>query len=416
VIGLEEIREARRLHRGRLEPTPLFPSQALAGKGREVWLKAENLQPTGSFKIRGATHRVTHLDAEERRRGVVAASAGNHAQGVAMAAALQGVPATIVMPADSPIIKMEQTRGYGAEVHFVDGGIEEAVSRAMALRQEGGLTFIHPFDDPLIQAGQGTAGLEILEDRPDVETIVVPVGGGGLIAGISVAVKEQKPDVRIFGVQAEGAAPAARSLAEGRRVGLKIASTMADGIRVREVADSTLEVMRRHVEAVVTVSDEEISGAMVLLLERSKLVVEGAGAAGVAALMAGRLPQDLGRTVVVLSGGNADTNLLSRVIQRGLTAVGRYVQVQVQIPDRPGYLRKILDVVAERRANILDIAHDRSGWRVPLGDVQVELLLETRDPAHGREILAALESLGMPTQLWGRDAYRRQRRRPLPLL
>jgi threonine dehydratase len=416
VIGLDDIREARKSHRGKLEPTPIFPARALSGDGRQVWLKAENLQPTGSFKIRGALHRVSRLGEDERRRGVVAASAGNHAQGVAMAASLEGVPATIVMPADSPVIKMEQTRSHGADVQFVDGGIEEAVALAMELRREKGLTFVHPFDDPLIQAGQGTAGLEILEGRPDVEAIVVPVGGGGLIAGISVAVKEQNPDVRIFGVQAEGADPASRSLADGRRVRLKIASTMADGIRVREVADSTFQVMRRHVESVVTVSDEEISRAMVHLLERSKLVVEGAGAAGVAALLAGRLPPDLGRTVVVLSGGNADTNLLSRVIQRGLTAAGRYVQIQVQIPDRPGYLRKILAVVAERRANILDINHDRSGWRVPLGDVQVELLLETRDPAHGREILTALESLGMPSKLWGRDAYRRQRRRPLPLI
>ncbi len=415
MIRLADVRAAARRQRGKVRPTPLFLSHALGeDTGQEVWLKAESLQRTGSFKIRGATNRISRLSATERRRGVVAASAGNHAQGVALAALLHHVPATIVMPRDAPIIKMERTRGYGARVILVEGNIEEAIARAHQLREEKGFTFIHPFDDPHIQAGQGTCGLEILKDLPDVGSIVVPVGGGGLISGIAVAVKEQRPRVRIFGVQAKGAAPAVESFHRGRRTGVRRAVTMADGIKIREVADSTFALMQRHVEDIVTVTDEEISQAMVMLLEKAKLVVEGAGAAGVAALQGKHLPGVRGKTVVVLSGGNADTNLLARVIERGLTAAGRYVQLQITIPDRPGYLRSILDVVAEQGANIVDIAHYRSGWRVTLGDVEVELLLETRHPGHGREILAALKARGMSAELWGRAAYRRRRRHLLP--
>jgi len=396
LITLDDILAARQRQAGRVLTTPMYP---LPGS-RDVWLKAENLQNTGSFKIRGATNRISLLSADERRGGVVAASAGNHAQGVALAASLQSVPATIVMPQDAPIIKMERTRAAGAQVILVAGGIEEAMERAHVLARDQGLVYIHPFDDPRIQAGQGTAGLEILEALPDVESIVVPVGGGGLIAGISVAVRRQQPTVRIFGVQAHGADPAARSLRAGHPVAVQQATTMADGIRVRAVAESTFRIMHELVEDVVTVSDEEISRAMVHLMETSKLMVEGAGAAGMAALLApGRLPAQLGRTVVVLSGGNVDTNLIARVIERGLIAAGRYVMVVVRIPDRPGHLRDILEVVATQPANILDIRHDRSGWRIPLGQVEVRLLLETRHPEDGRQICSVLTEHGMEAEL-----------------
>ena len=399
MITLAEIQGAREHQQGRVLNTPLFPLAERLPGTEGIWLKAENLQHTGSFKIRGATHCIALLSDQERQRGVVAASAGNHAQGVAQAASLQDVHATIVMPHDAPLIKVERTRRTGAEIVLVEGGIEEAMERAHQIARERSLTFIHPFDDPRVQAGQGTAGLEILEALPAVDSIVVPVGGGGLIAGISVAVRQQRSQVRVFGVQAGGAAPAARSLKAGRPVTLEKATTMADGIRVRAVADSTFAVMRRYVEAIVTVSDEEISQGMVYLMETTKLVVEGAGAAGMAALLAGRLPTGLGRTVVVLSGGNADTNLIARVIERGLISAGRYVLVVVNIPDRPGYLRDILNIVATQPANILDIRHDRSSWRVHLGDVQVQLLLETRQAAHGEEICAALRARGMDASL-----------------
>lgn len=400
MITLDDIQEARRRQQGRVLATPLFSmAESFAGTDG-VWLKAENLQHTGSFKIRGATNRIALLDAQERKQGVIAASAGNHAQGVARAAAQQGVPATIVMPQDAPIIKMERTRETGAEVILVEGDIEEAVERAHLLAQERGLTFIHPFDDPRIQAGQGTAGLEILEDLPDVDSIVVPVGGGGLISGIAVAVRERRPHVRIFGAQARGAAPASRSIRAGRLLPLDQARTMADGIRVRSLSQSTLDIMSRHVEDVVAVGDEEISQAMVYLMERTRLVVEGAGAAGLAAILCGdRLPGDLGRTVVVLSGGNVDTNLIARVIERGLITAGRYVLLVVRIPDRPGYLKGILDVVTSRHANILNVRHDRSGWRVPLGEVEVQLLLETRHPHDGQDMCDDLCRQGMAATL-----------------
>lgn len=399
MITLADIQDARERQQGQVLKTPLFPLPVELPGNKGLWLKAENLQHTGSFKIRGATHRIALLSDQERRRGVVAASAGNHAQGVAQAATLQDVQATIVMPGDAPIIKVERTRQTGAEIVLVEGGIEEAMERAHEIARERDLTFIHPFDDPRIQAGQGTVGLEILEALPAVDSIVVPVGGGGLIAGISIAVRQQRSQVRVFGVQAAGAAPAAHSLKAGRLVALESATTMADGIRVRAVADSTFAVMRRYVEDIVTVSDEEISLAMVYLMETTKLVVEGAGATGMAAILAGRLPSGLGRTVVVLSGGNADTNLIARVIERGLIRAGRYVQVVVNIPDRPGHLRDILNIVATQPANILDIRHDRSSWRVQLGNVQVQLLLETRQATHGKEICAALRARGLDASL-----------------
>ncbi|MFQ5670791.1 MAG: threonine ammonia-lyase [Acidobacteriota bacterium] len=406
MITLDDVRRAYLPQKKHIRPTPLFPSDALhRATGCLVWLKAENLQRTGSFKIRGATSRLALLSPEERHHGVVAASAGNHAQGVALAASLEHVSATIVMPQDSPIIKSEQTQEDKADVLLVEGGIEEALARAHQLEAERKLVFIHPFDDPWIQAGQGSVGLEILADLRQVDTVVVPVGGGGLVSGIAVAVREEKPDVKIFGVQAEGADPARQSLREGRLVRLARAVTMADGIRVRTVAQSTLDVMKRYLEDVVTVTDEQLSRAMAWLLEKEKLVVEGAGAAGVAALLAGRLPPDTGSTVIVLSGGNADTNQLARVIERGLAAVGRYVLLRVRIPDRPGYLKGVLDVVAARRANILDIVHYRTGWHVPLGQVAVEMLLETRHPEHGNQIAASLREKGLSARLWDRNAY-----------
>ena len=409
MIRLRDVRAARRRVRRYVLDTPLLASAALSHPGSlDVRLKAENLQHAGSFKIRGALNRISHLSPTEKRRGVIAASAGNHAQGVALAASLVGTPATIVMPEDSPITKVERTRRFGAEVTLVPGGLEEAIAAALRLGAARGLTFIHPYDDPLIQAGQGTVALEILAAAPEVTSIVIPVGGGGLIAGMAVAIKESRRGVKVFGVEAQGAAPAAASLRRGRRVVLRRAVTLADGIRLREVAESTLAVMRRHVDDVVTVTDEEISQAMVLLLEDARLVVEGAGAAGVAALLGHRLPR-LGRhPVVVLSGGNADTNLLARVIERGLTAAGRYVFFRTRVPDKPGQLKGMLEIVASERANILDIQHHRTGWRVPLGDVEIEMLLEMRHPSHGREILAALRARGITAEMWGKAAYHRR--------
>ncbi|MGH3980666.1 MAG: threonine ammonia-lyase [Pseudonocardiaceae bacterium] len=394
MVGVGDIRAARELLTGVVRCTPIEVSRVLEQRcGVPVLLKCENLQRTGSFKIRGAYVRIHRLPPDERDRGVVAASAGNHAQGVALAARLLGTTATVFMPARVPLPKLAATRAYGAQVHLVGDVLEESLAAAREFSAETGAVFIHPFDHPDVLAGQGTAGLEILEQRPDVGTVLVPAGGGGLVGGIAAAVKGIQPEVRVVGVQAEQAAAWPRSLAAGRPVRLEQMHTMADGIAVGEPGPVTYAHVAELVDEVVTVSEESLSRALLLCLERAKLVVEPAGVAAVAAALdaPGRFP---GPVVAVLSGGNVDPLLLMHVIQHGLAAAGRFLALRITVPDRPGELAAMLVRVGELGANVVDVAHSRIGGGLALGDVEVALSLETRGPQHCGQLVADLGSVG----------------------
>jgi len=362
--------------------------------GRDVWLKLENLQRTGSFKVRGAMNKVLSLDAEVRARGLVAASAGNHAQGLALAAKLAGVPATIVMPESTALIKIRRTEHYGAEVVLHGATYDDAQREAHARVAAEGRTLVHPFDDADVIAGQGTVALELLAQVPDVEAVVVPIGGGGLIAGMALALRALRPEVRIVGVQAEGAAPMALSCAAGKPTTVARPTTIAEGIRVGFTGELTFPIVHALVDEVVTVSDDAITEAVVQMLLMSKVVPEAAGAAGVAALLAGKVAGTR-NVCAVLSGGNIDLNLLGRMIESGLANQGFYHLVTVRLADAPGELQRIVDVLRAGKANIVDIKHHRAGWKVPVGSVDVEVLVETRHPGQGEEIERDLAAAGM---------------------
>ncbi|HSE71859.1 MAG TPA: threonine ammonia-lyase [Nocardioidaceae bacterium] len=391
---LADIEEAREQLRGVAIETPMEESRWLSGvAGGPVYLKCENLQRTGSFKIRVAYLRMSRLSEEERAHGVVAASAGNHAQGVALAAQLLGIKSTVFMPEGAPIPKEKATRGYGADVRFHGTTVDQALEAAKAFAAETGAVLIHPFDHIDIVTGQGTCGLEILDQCPDVRTVLVSTGGGGLIAGIATAIKARRPDVRVVGVQAEGAAAYVRSLAEGHPVALETMSTMADGIAVGCPGEVPFKAVQEHVDEIVTVSEESLSRALLMLLERAKLVVEPAGAAAVAALLddPGKYPTP---AVAVLSGGNLDPLLLMRVIRHGMAAAGRYLFFRVRIPDLPGGLARLLDEIADLEANVLDVVHERTSATLHVDEVEVALQVETRGPAHAERVLARLRECG----------------------
>jgi threonine dehydratase len=396
VVRRADIEAARELLGDVARRTPVEGSRPLSeAVGGPVFAKCENLQRTGSFKIRGAYVRIARLSAAERRGGVVAASAGNHAQGVALAAALLDTAATVFMPEGAPIPKVEATRAYGAQVRFAGRTVDEALVAAQEFATGTGAVLIHPFDHPDIVAGQGTVGLELLEQQPDVRTVVVGVGGGGLISGIAAAVKETRPDVRVVGVQAAGAAAYPASLRSGRPTPLPSMATIADGIAVGCPGELTYRMVHDLVDDVVTVSEEALSQALLLCLERAKLVVEPAGAAGVAALMddpSGFEPP----VVTVLSGGNIDPVLLLRLLRHGMAAAGRYLSFHVRIPDRPGALAALLAVLGESGANVLDVEHLRTGAKLHLDEVEVSLQLETRGPQHCDEVLDRLRGAGYP--------------------
>jgi threonine dehydratase len=376
--------------------TPLLHSRVLSDRlGGPVFLKCENLQRTGSFKPRGAYLRISRLTATERERGVVAASAGNHAQGVAFAAALLGTTATVMMPAGAPLPKIEATRGYGAEVILTGETVEDALAAALAHAGEQGPVFIHPFDHPDVVAGQGTVGLEIAEQCPQVRSIAVPVGGGGLAAGLAVAVSGADPAVKVIGVQAEAVACYPASLAAGHPVRIAPAGTMADGIAVSQPGEIGYEIISRLVDRVVTVSEETLSRALLICLERSKQLVEPAGAAGVAALL--EHPEAFEPpVVVVLSGGNIDPLLLAKVLRHGLSAAGRYLMFRCRIADRPGALARLLSELAGLGANVLDVVHERVAPRLRVDEVEVLLQVETRGPGHCDEVISALRQAGYP--------------------
>jgi threonine dehydratase len=393
-ISLAQVRAAASLLEGVAIRTPMEESRWLSSVvGGPVLLKCENLQRTGSFKIRGAYVRMSHLSPEERARGVVAASAGNHAQGVALAARMLGIKATVFMPEGAPIPKLNATRGYGAEVLFHGATLDEALTRAIAYGEETGAVLIHPFDHTDIVAGQATCGLEIVEQAPAAASVIVPTGGGGLIAGIALAVKELRPDVRVIGVQAEGAAAYPGSLQAGAPVALESMSTMADGIAVACPGAVPFAEIVAHVDEMVTVSEESISRALVLLLERAKMVVEPAGAVGVAAVL--DQPQRFSTpSVVVLSGGNIDPLLLGKVIRHGMASAGRYLNIRVRIPDRPGGLARLLGELADAGANVMEVMHQRTSMSLTLDEVEVQVQLETRGPEHAEAVLARLHEHG----------------------
>ncbi len=393
-VTVSDIQAAQATLRGISRVTPMRSARWLAERvGGPVHLKCENLQRAGSFKIRGAYVRLSRLTDEERARGVVAASAGNHAQGVALAASMLGVPVTVFMPVGAPIPKVSATRGYGADIRFAGSSVDEALVAARHFSDETGAVLIHPFDHPDIVAGQGTVGLEILEQRPDVRTVVVCTGGGGLLAGIAVAIKAVRPDVRVVGVQAAGAAAYPGSLLVHHPVSLASMSTMADGIAVGTPGEVPFALVDALVDEVRVVDDEVIARALVLALERSKLVVEPAGAAGLAAVLDDPTSFEA-PVVVVVSGGNVDPLLLLRVIRHGLAAGGRYTTLRVRVPDRPGSLAGLLAALADADANVVEVEHARIDPRLALNEVEIEVQVETRGQSHRDDVLAALATAG----------------------
>jgi threonine dehydratase len=401
LVTLADIEAARELLEGVIRRTPLEPSRPLAAKlSGPAWLKCENLQRAGSFKVRGAYVRISRLTDEERRRGVVAASAGNHGQGVALAAGLLGAQATVFMPVGAPLPKIAATKGYGAKVEFAGASVDEALVAAHQYAERTGAVLIHPFDHADIIAGQGTVALEILEQLPEVKTIVTGIGGGGLISGIAVGVKAVRPDVRVIGVQAAGAASFPPSLEQGRPVQLPSCGTIADGIAVRRPGDLTFAHVGKLVDEIVTVTDEDISRALLMLLERGKLVVEPAGSVGVAALLAGVVEVET-PVVAVLSGGNIDPMLMVRLIEHGLAAAGRYLTFTVRCGDQPGHLARLLTQIAEHGANVADVAHRRQDPRLRLGEVEVALSVETRGAEHSDRLVTALRSAGYTVTFGG---------------
>jgi threonine dehydratase len=393
-VTLADVERARETIRPLAVVTPMEESRSLAaGTGGGVRLKCENLQRTGSFKVRGAFNRMSGLTDDEKARGVVAASAGNHAQGVALAAQALGIHATVFMPEGAPIPKERATREYGADVLFRGRYVEDSLAEARAFQERTGAVLIHPFDNVDVVAGQGTCGLEILEQAPDVETIVVPCGGGGLLSGIAVAAKALRPGIRVVGVQAAEAAAFPASLEAGHPVALPAMATMADGIAVGVPGEVTLALVRELVDEIVTVSEASLSRAVLATLERAKQVVEPAGAAAVAAILDDPARFDT-PTVAVLSGGNIDPLLLGKVIQHGMAAAGRYLNLRLRVPDRPGGLARLLSDIGDAGANVVEVSHARIDADLSLDDVEVHLQLETRGPAHAEAVTSQLRAHG----------------------
>lgn len=396
MVTIDQIYSARERLRNIARITPLTPTKSL---GKNIYIKSENLQLTGAFKLRGAYNKLACLSEEEKARGIIACSAGNHAQGVALSATKLGIRSVICMPATAPISKIHATENYGAEVVLVPGSYDDAAAKANELAQEYGYTFAHPFNDELVIAGQGTIGIEILEQLPDVEQVVVPIGGGGLIAGIAFAIKTLRPSCKIIGVQAAGAPSMYQSLQEDAIITLPHVSTIADGIAVKRPGDLTYEMCKQYVDDVVVVDDSQIAAAIVTLMEDQKTVAEGAGACAVAAVLSGLVDTSEKKTVCLVSGGNVDMTTLSRVINRGLVTSGRICQVAVTITDRPGGLVSLLQTIAQTGANVLNVTHARRAKNCHVGDCVVSMGLETHNHQHIQQIKDALESAGYEVAL-----------------
>lgn len=387
MLTMEMIQDAQQTLCGVARLTPLSPAPAI---GPHIYIKSENLQMTGAFKLRGAYYKVSTLSDEEKAEGVIACSAGNHAQGIAYSATKNGVRSIICMPASAPLSKIEATKGYGAEVVLVDGVYDDAHEKAVALAEEHGYTFAHPFDDERVIAGQATIGLEILDQLPEVEQIIVPIGGGGLISGIAFAVKHLKPSCRVVGVQATGAPSMYESIRRGQLIELSGVSTIADGIAVKRPGDLTFQLCRDYVDEIVTVTEDEIASAILTLMETQKTVAEGAGATSVAAALFGLVNTNL-KTVCLVSGGNIDVTILSRVITKGLTKAGRLTKLTTKVTDKPGQLAALLQMIAKTGANIVSIDHRREDKKTEVNSCVVSMVLETRDSAHVDEVYRALD-------------------------
>jgi threonine dehydratase len=395
MITLENINAALERVRGSIYLSPCTFSDTFSQlTGNSIYLKLENLQRTGAFKERGALNKLLTLTPEERARGVIAASAGNHAQGLAYHAGRRDIRAQICMPLTTPLIKVSATKAYGAEVVLYGANYDEACEEAVRRGKQQHLTFIHPFDDDAVIAGQGTLGLELLQQHPEIEAVVVPIGGGGLIGGVACAIKETNPKVQVVGVQTTRLPSMKVAVAEGKPVTLAPAATIADGIAVRRAGDRTLPLVQKYVDEIVTVNEEEIANAVLLLLEREKMLAEGAGAAAIAAVINHKIKMSGKKVAVLVCGGNMDVTLLSRIIERGLVKDGRLVRLRVHLPDYPGALHKVTGILANHRANIVETSYDRAYYGVNLGDTAIDITMETRGPDHIAELLSALEAGG----------------------
>jgi threonine dehydratase len=394
-IGLADVLAARERLHGSIYESPCPHSIMLSAlTGQQVYLKLENLQMTGSFKERGALNRIAMLSPEQSARGVIAASAGNHAQGVAYHATKRGIRALIVMPLTTPLVKVTATRDFGAEVLLHGANYDEACAEAVRLCDEQHFTFIHPFDDPAVMAGQGVIGLELLEQFPQLEAVVVPIGGGGLIGGVACAIKESRPNIRVVGVQTARLPSMQAAIQAHHPVTVDPATTIADGIAVRRAGDLTFPLVERYVDEIVTVEEDEIASAILMLLEREKTLAEGAAAAALAALLEHRTSLHGAHTAVLVGGGNIDVTLLERIIERGLVKDGRLVRLRIVLLDKPGALHELTRLIASQRANIIDTLHNRAYYGVNLGDTVIDVTMETRGPEHVAELLAALTAEG----------------------
>ena len=393
MLTLDKIYHASFVLKEVLRRTDLIAAPQIV-PGTHIYLKPENLQLTGSFKVRGAYYKISQLSDEEKAKGVIACSAGNHAQGVALGATKNGIKSLICLPAGAPISKVEATKIYGAEVCLVDGVYDDAYQKALQLKEEKGYTFVHPFDDENVIAGQGTIGIELLDQLPDVEAVIVPVGGGGLISGVAYAIKSLRPNVKIYGVQASGAPSMAVSLSHKHIERLPNVKTIADGIAVKEPGTHTFDICSHYVDDIVTVSDDEISTAILSLIEQQKLVAEGAGAVSVAAAMFGKLPIEGKKTVCLVSGGNIDVTILSRVINRGLLKSGRSYVLTVELMDRPGQLVGVTSIIARMGANVISVHHDRAGKATDINACYLQVVIETRNQEHIEKIKEELNRSG----------------------
>ena len=397
MLTLDKIYHASFTLKKYIRPTDLIHAPKICPDS-EIYLKTENLQITGSFKVRGACYKISQLSDEEKARGVIACSAGNHAQGVAMAAAINQIKALICLPDGAPISKVEATKAYGAEVCLVEGGYDDAYAKALELQAEKGYTFIHPFDDEFVIAGQATIGLELLESLPDLEAVIVPIGGGGLISGIAYVLKSLKPEVKVYGVQACGAPSMQKSIKNNKICRLPQVSTIADGIAVKEPGALTFSLCSDFVDEIVTVTEDEISTAILTLIEQQKLIAEGAGAVAVAAAMFGKLPIQGKKTVCIVSGGNIDVTILSRIIKRGLLTSGRTCSFNIELIDKPGQLKKVSQIIADLGGNVISNHHERSNEGSDINGCFLRIELETRNYEHIREIREALVQGGFKLQ------------------
>ncbi len=393
MLTIDNVYRASNALKGVVRKTDVLYAPKLCA-GTDLYLKTENLQITGSFKVRGAYYKMTRLTEEEKARGVIACSAGNHAQGVALAAQKNGIKAVICLPDGAPISKVEATKSYGAEVCLVEGVYDDAYQKALSLRDEKGYTFIHPFNDEDVIAGQGTIALELIEQIPDLDAVIVPIGGGGLISGIAYTIKTLNPRVKVYGVQASGAPSMKNSVVHGQIEELSSVSTIADGIAVKKPGDTTYEICKQYVDDIVTVSDDEISAAILALMEQHKLVTEGAGAVAVAAAMFGKIDLKGKKAVCVLSGGNIDVTILSRVIKRGLLMSGRSCQLMIELVDKPGQLKNVSRIIADLGGNVTSVHHERANEGSDVNGCYLRIILETRNFEHIGQIKKALTDFG----------------------